>query len=381
MPTPDSWLTRAAEAFLTRDPQMRHNMLLSVLGLAMMAAGAAVMLALALAGHANLVWTIVWAVASMAAMATCMVLVRTRWAARFEDPSLTMPQMLVAMISAALAYVLSGSVRGALPAMMAVPLMFGALELSARQLLGAGLCALVALGAAHGWVMLHHGGQIGATEWASAAMLTIVLCGTLGVARQMQRLRESLWRKKAELVKAYDEIGELAIRDNLTGLINRRHMRQMVELELRRRSNAPHRPILAVLSVDHFKVIVERWDPDVGDQVLRECAAVARAGLRETDLLARWGPGEFILMLLETRSDHAHALLDRLRERVALLKVRRGSALVPVTISVGFAQQVPGESVDDTLLRADRALLLARQDGRNRVVLAVAPEAAGAAAA
>ena len=378
MPSPDSLLTRAADALLTRDPQMRHNMSLSLLGLVLMAAGAGVMGLLVRSGHADGLWTALWAAGSIGALMLCVAWVRMGWTQHLDDPSLTAPQIVVAIVSGALAYVLASPVRGAVPSLVALAVMFGALELSARTLLWLGLGALAALGAAHGWVIAHEGGRVGAVEVAQAALLTIVLLGIVGVARQMQRLRDTLWRKRDELVKAYDEIGELAIRDPLTGLINRRHMRQMVELELRRRSNAPHRPILALLSVDQFKVIVDRWDPEVGDQVLREFADVARNALRETDLLARWGPGDFILMLLETRSEHAHALLDRLRERAALLQVRRGSARVPVTISVGYAQQVPGESVDDTLLRADRALLMARQKGRNRVMGAAA-EAAGVA--
>jgi diguanylate cyclase (GGDEF)-like protein len=163
-----------------------------------------------------------------------------------------------------------------------------------------------------------------------------------------------------------------SIRDGLTNLFNRRFMEIALDRELRRARR--HQKPLAVLmlDIDHFKQLNDTYGHETGDVVLREVAAVMREAVRGEDTICRYGGEEFVAILPELAVDDALARAESLRHTVSELRLyHRGEALREITISIGVAiYPQNGESLDQLLSLADRALYEAKHLGRNRVVLA-----------
>jgi diguanylate cyclase (GGDEF)-like protein len=176
-----------------------------------------------------------------------------------------------------------------------------------------------------------------------------------------------------------ERIHELATRDDLTGIYNRRHGMKLLKdwahqpadrTELR---SAPPKGLgLLMLDVDFFKRVNDAHGHPGGDEVLREVTRRLRAGLRDTDAIARVGGEEFMVLLPQVSPSGAVELADRLRAAVAQHPVLL-PASVPVTISIGVALVQRGEGIDAAMSRADKALYVAKDTGRNRVVLAPEP--------
>lgn len=163
-----------------------------------------------------------------------------------------------------------------------------------------------------------------------------------------------------------------SIRDSLTNLFNRRFMEIALDRELRRavRHNKP----LAVLmlDIDHFKQLNDTYGHEAGDVVLREVAGVMRQAVRSEDTVCRYGGEEFVALLPELGIEDALARAESIRHMVSELRLyHRGEALREVTISIGVAVYPHnGDTLDQILSLADRALYEAKHLGRNRVVLA-----------
>jgi len=172
------------------------------------------------------------------------------------------------------------------------------------------------------------------------------------------------------LEKARSQAHALSMTDSLTGLSNRRHFLQGVQREfhLAQRHQLPM--ALLILDVDHFKRVNDVYGHSMGDQVLVEISQCCTQVLRTTDLLARWGGEEFVVLLPNTHRDHAHQLAERVREAVAgLAQLQANSETVRVTVSVGVACAEPGQTatLDVLVQTADRALYEAKRAGRNQV--------------
>jgi diguanylate cyclase (GGDEF)-like protein len=169
-------------------------------------------------------------------------------------------------------------------------------------------------------------------------------------------------------------IRELAETDELTRLANRRHASERMTAEGAQAARHGRALSLAILDVDHFKRVNDEHGHETGDAVLRAVAQACAEGLRDSDLLARWGGEEFLAILPETDATAALAIAERLRLAVEQLKVApRGAGTVSVTVCAGVATWVPAgpDSVRpdwSALMRqADDALYRAKAAGRNRV--------------
>jgi len=188
------------------------------------------------------------------------------------------------------------------------------------------------------------------------------------VAYFVSKVRERLIEQKGELAHALALLQEVASRDELTRLVNRRHMQQRIEEEasMQLRSGEPF--CLALLDLDHFKRINDQYGHAKGDQVLKDFAEAAQQALRKTDVLARWGGEEFLLMLPNEQPASAAAALARIGACLQAHLTTPGASGLPVTFSAGLTDHPPGEPLHETLERADQALYAAKNQGRNRVV-------------
>lgn len=169
------------------------------------------------------------------------------------------------------------------------------------------------------------------------------------------------------------ELARLAHEDTLTGLPNRRHF--LAEAERLLSSAARHaKPLsLIIFDLDHFKQINDQYGHAVGDAVLQQAASRLRKQLRSEDLPCRWGGEEFVILLPMTDADMANAAAERLRLAFASEPMQidkpAGGVSLTLTLSGGVTARQPGESIEECLARADRALYAAKAAGRNRFAL------------
>ncbi|CAN5197864.1 diguanylate cyclase [soil metagenome] len=216
--------------------------------------------------------------------------------------------------------------------------------------------------------LLDHNQELRGLSHALAAM-TARLLGTQEALEERVRQRtDELHRANAELARAHIDLHELARRDALTGLHNRRAFEERFghALALARRTGAP----LSVLAVDadHFKRVNDRFGHDIGDKVLQTIAATLAARIRDSDLAARIGGEEFAVLLPATDAAGALQLAEAL---IALMAATEIAPVGHITISIGVATQGGvGETRDEFLKRADQALYQAKAAGRNRACVA-----------
>lgn len=194
------------------------------------------------------------------------------------------------------------------------------------------------------------------------------------------RVRTQIRRKKYQqiLKSRYRESISMAVKDGLTGLYNRHylntHLGNMVRQALKNSKNLA----LMIMDMDHFKSVNDTYGHDGGDEVLKQLAEVIIHASRSTDLIARFGGEEFVVLMPETDPDSAINAANRMRELVEQndfklpVSADGKETMLKRTISVGIASMNPeGDSAEALLKRADEALYSAKNSGRNQVKVAI----------
>jgi diguanylate cyclase (GGDEF)-like protein len=217
-----------------------------------------------------------------------------------------------------------------------------------------------------------------------AALLQILLLGYTGRAHLTQlhnsaleaaeaRLRElnatlahRVAERTAELRDLNLELNRLATTDSLTGAWNRRYFEQAADLEIARADRYGEPLALLMFDIDHFKLLNDTHGHPVGDRVLVELVQRVRPRLRTTDVLARWGGEEFVVLLPHCGREDAVKLAEKLRHLIATEPFPPAG---PLTASFGVADFQAGETLDTWLKRVDDALYAAKAAGRNWVSL------------
>lgn len=169
------------------------------------------------------------------------------------------------------------------------------------------------------------------------------------------------------------ELKRLAQEDELTGLANRRHFSREAERQIDRAHRYDETLSLLMLDVDLFKQINDSHGHNIGDEVLCEMARRLQICLRKSDLPGRWGGEEFIVLLPNTSLEVAWSVAERLRLDFVERDVPTQAGPLRVSFSGGCARLQAGDSLHTLLARADAALYLAKNRGRNRIELAVMP--------
>lgn len=370
MRTSSRW-QRLRDLILSTDPRRRTLVSMALLALLLMISSAGVMLLVAHASDSvNATAVQWWAAMSVGGLLVMTAFVRSGETARLSDPSLTIPQMVWTITSGAVAYVLAGDARGLIPSVLAMILFFGTFALTMAEVIGIGVYALLAFAFAIGVTSRFSASPFGYLDTAYALMVLIVLSGCIALNLRIQRIRARLREQRLALAQALAVNRELATRDELTGLLNRRAMQDLIALEHRRSARSGRPLLLAQLDIDHFKPVNDTHGHATGDRALQAFANTVRSAVRDTDVLARWGGEEFVLMLSDTQLDGARELLERIRLAVAAMEIPHATGTLHLTVSAGLALHLPGDSVEHTLERADQALYTAKALGRNRVVVA-----------
>lgn len=188
---------------------------------------------------------------------------------------------------------------------------------------------------------------------------------------EMSMIEAILSRKNQELSHALGRIQELAVRDELTGAFNRRHV---FEFLAQQKAIADRRKdycfSVCFIDLDYFKRVNDRFGHSTGDHVLRSFADIAHHVLREVDCAARIGGEEFVLVLGGTTQGDAIVVAERIGARLREMQVSQVEPHYRITASMGITEYRQSEELETIMERADRALYDAKRTGRNKVVIA-----------
>jgi diguanylate cyclase (GGDEF)-like protein len=190
-----------------------------------------------------------------------------------------------------------------------------------------------------------------------------VHCKTLPAGGRML-----IYADVTDLVHHADRLSVLASFDGMTGLFNRRHVLSLAELEWNKYKRYARPLSLVLFDIDRFKSINDRFGHQAGDYVITQIAAICQQYKRKSDLAARFGGEEFLILLPETNLAAAQRVAERMRRKIETRAFSFSSNVIDATISAGVAEaNLSMESVFDLIKAADRSLYLAKESGRNRV--------------
>jgi len=172
--------------------------------------------------------------------------------------------------------------------------------------------------------------------------------------------------------EAERQLQDLAARDQLSGLANRREVVSCADVELERGKRAGTAMAVLLADIDHFKRVNDAWGHATGDRLIQHVASTMSRSLRPTDVLGRWGGEEFIALLPVTSLEEATAIAERLRAAIADSAFEVDGERVRVTVSVGVQPVDAGRPFGEAVAAADAAMYRAKQAGRDAVVTGAA---------
>ena len=182
---------------------------------------------------------------------------------------------------------------------------------------------------------------------------------------------EELEQITAELQQSNHDLDRLSRTDQLTQLSNRFDLMAQLEIEVSRSNRAQAPFAIIMLDIDNFKLVNDRYGHNAGDEVLKSVASMLAGLLRVQDVLGRWGGEEFLFLLPGNSAQEAYQVAERIRHEIESMRIPVEGIELAVTVSQGIAVFQPDFDCDVSInmKQADDALYMAKQQGRNRVVI------------
>lgn len=292
----------------------------------------------------------------------------------YADPSMTLPQVVLALFWTLVLVGASHKDRSLMMVVYICVMLFGIFRLDRSDFLKLTVFALLGYAGVIAADLAIRGVEVKVFEELMRFLVlasALVWCTFFG--SHVAQLRAKLRERNEDLERSFKKAKHIADRDHLTWAYNRRYIMEVLEEE-RARSEHRHAPFaIVIFDLDHFKSINDRYGHIAGDRVLARFSEIVRRELRGADVLSasrransfgRFGGEEFIGLLPETGLDGARRCAERLQSALAAERFEAG---IRVTFSAGIAVYRYGESIEDTLRRADDALYRAKHAGRDQV--------------
>jgi diguanylate cyclase (GGDEF)-like protein len=295
---------------------------------------------------------------------------------RFEDPQLVAWQMGYAIVVQILGMALAPQLAPVFIGTMSIVFAFGSLRIERRTALLTWTLAFVGAGCVLALPAHPSFGIVNPSRWElvllSVSFALIALRTTLlGYYGSAMRMR--LYKINSALGRAKHDAELLAASDSLTGAMSRRAIVPLIEKSVKRAARAGIPACVAMIDIDLFKSINDRFGHLAGDQVLRRLVERTRESLRASDVIGRYGGEEFVLLLQGADLQTGARLVERVRRAVSATDWSDIAPGLKVSVSGGIATITPMDTFDGLLERADKALYEAKRNGRDRLCVAGFP--------
>ena len=299
---------------------------------------------------------------------TLYIIFRTGLNLKFRDPSLTIIQMCAAILVTMYGMYFANESRGVLLLVYILILIFGIYKLNTRSFLYVSAFTLVTYGIDIALLNYFRSDTVNLNiEYLQFLVLSMVLVAFSIIGGHISSLRRNLRISRTELEKSLTIIKEMSIRDDLTGVYNRRHLMELLEHEYHRISRGGAHFSVAMLDIDHFKSVNDTHGHLTGDEVLKAVSDVIRNSLRSADFCGRYGGEEFLLVMTQTNINGALLCAERIRSTIEQSRFTSLGPNFRVTVSLGVTEFTGKEDIPTMIARADKALYHAKESGRNRV--------------
>jgi diguanylate cyclase len=312
--------------------------------------------------------------------------IRTNFNLNFADPSMTLAQICLAIMPGLYVMYYAQQSRGVFLLLCVSAAMYGLFQFRTRDfvvmtlVLVGGYAALIAIVYVERPAEISLQVEILQLFALAATLLQFSVLGgyIMGLRAKVKEKNKELGARNGELEAALARIEELAMRDELTGVFNRRFLMETIRNEKLRCERNGGAFSICILDADLFKDVNDRHGHLAGDQILQAIARTAVGAMRQSDFFGRYGGEEFVMVLTGTLVEGAMITAERVRTRIEALRFPAIDPGLRVTVSVGIAESRFYEDTALTFKRADEALYRAKQAGRNRSVIAVPAQQAGA---
>lgn len=324
-------------------------------------------------GHMNIEPVKFLAIASLAAagFAAFFVAIMMEWNLTLEDPDMSLAHMIWAVSVVIMTTYFVEDMKPLVALSGLAMIVVGANRLSSRELVIFAVYSLTCY-----ILTVVYKSQFETLSWLTEAVVMVafglvLVFGPVLYRFEMSMVESILVNKNEELSTALHRISELAIRDELTGAFNRRHL---IDVLQQQKALADRRKdytfTLCFVDLDFFKRVNDKFGHSTGDYVLRSFADIARDILREVDCVARIGGEEFVLVLGGTSQNDAVIAAERIGAGLRRMQVSPLEPQYRITASMGITQYSQPEDIETTMDRADKALYDAKRTGRNKLVIA-----------
>ncbi len=304
-----------------------------------------------------------------AGMLIFTLLIRSGLNEKFEDPSMTLPQVLWATIFLlVIIYSLNTSRAVALMCYFAI-FSFGFFKLTMREFIT--LAAFAILGYLFIIIYIYVNEPlrihlyVEILQLVAFSLTTIVMVYT---GSAISNLRAVFRQRNKDLAEAVQLNTRLATTDDLTELYTRRYLMDMLAKQKALSERDDSDFVVIYADLDHFKHINDSYGHHTGDIVLKKFAKIVQSSIREIDYASRFGGEEFVVLLVNTDIEQAKAVAERIREGIENYNFYDLAPGLKVTVSIGMANYKQYKSVQETLMTADNRMYKAKEQGRNLIV-------------
>jgi diguanylate cyclase len=300
-----------------------------------------------------------------------IIAILMEWNLVFEDADLSLPHMIWAVTVVVMTTFFVEEMKPLIALSGLAMIVVGANRLTSRE-----LAVFVGYSLSIYALSIVYKSQFVSISWLTEAVVmvafgVVLVFGTVLHKFEMSMVETILIDKNKELTLALGRVQELAVRDELTGVFNRRHL---MEILAQQKAIADRRSdysfTLCYVDLDFFKRVNDRFGHGTGDGVLKHFADVAHNILREVDSVARIGGEEFVLVLGGTGQNAGMIAAQRIKNGLLDMQVTPIEPQYRITASMGVTEYRRSEEIEATMDRADRALYDAKRTGRNRAVIA-----------
>lgn len=295
--------------------------------------------------------------------------IRTGLNKRFQDPSLTIGQLLWGTVYLLTIAYLLDEWRGLMLMAYFGMLSFGYFQLKFREFLTVILFAILGYILVMLYIFLYEPERINIRlELFQLLAFTCSASVMLYTGSSINRLRDRAKKQYVDLQEALELNKRLATTDELTGLYNRRYfMEQLAQQKaLSERDDSDF--VICYCDLDNFKQINDTFGHYTGDIVLKKFSEILDSSIREIDYAARFGGEEFVCLLVNTDVDNAMNITERIREGIEKYNFSDIAPALHATVSIGISNFKQFNTIQETLMSADNKMYRAKQLGRNKVV-------------